>query len=112
MLKYKLYAQGGFTSAALAPRSDNSRTGAPSSSLSAGAVRRDRHRPLLHRTSLLENHINGKGILRSLKQEPVREKTICFNRFPVPSLCVKIPVYLTVTILLLLIWRPELSPIT
>ena len=53
MLNYKLNAQAGFNSAAVAPPIDNSRTGATSSSLSAGAVWGDRHCPLLHRTSIL-----------------------------------------------------------
>ena len=48
------------------PRCDNSRTGATSSSLSAGAAWGDRHCPLLHSYQHLEFHINGKGILQSL----------------------------------------------
>ncbi len=66
MLNYKLNAQGGFTPAAVALRCDYSRTGATSSSLSAGAVWGDRHGPLLHSYQHLEFHINGKGILQSL----------------------------------------------
>ena len=46
-------------------RCDNSRTGATSSSLSAGAAWGDRHCPLLHSYQHLEFHINGKGILQS-----------------------------------------------
>ena len=50
---------------AVAPRCDNSRPGATSSSLSAGAAWGDRHCPLLHSYQHLEFHINGKGILQS-----------------------------------------------
>ena len=44
------------------PRCDNSRTGATSSSLSAGAAWGDRHCPLLSSYQHLEFHSNGKGI--------------------------------------------------
>ena len=47
------------------PRCDNSRTGAPSSSLSAGAAWGERHCPLLHSYQHPGFHIKGKGILQS-----------------------------------------------
>jgi hypothetical protein len=65
MLNYKVNAQGGFTPAAVAPRCDNSRNGATSSSLSAGAAWGTRHGPLLHSYQHPEFHIKGKGILQS-----------------------------------------------
>jgi hypothetical protein len=65
MLNYKLYAQGGFTPAAVAPRCDNPRTGATSASLSAGAVWGDRLMSPPSSYLHLELHSNGKGILQS-----------------------------------------------
>ena len=53
-------------SKAFHPRCGGSRTGATSSSFSAGAAWGDRYCPLLYSYQHLEFHINGKGILQSL----------------------------------------------
>jgi len=61
------FRSGGFTPAAVAPRYDKTRTGAPSSSLSAGAVWGDRHCPLLHRTSILNFISKEKEFNRAIR---------------------------------------------
>ena len=66
MLNYKLYAQGGFTPAAMVPRYDNPRTGATSASLSAGAVWGDRVCPPLLRTSILDFILKEKEFSRAV----------------------------------------------
>jgi hypothetical protein len=69
MLNYKVNAQGGFTPAAVAPRCDNSRNGATSSSLSAGAAWATGTVPSFIRTSILnfisrEKEFSRAGFLK------------------------------------------------
>jgi hypothetical protein len=74
--QYNLYAQGGFTPTVVAPPIRLTRTGAPSSSLSAGGVWTG---TVLSSYWHLEFHIKGKGIQQSHKIKKIHLSNQKYN---------------------------------